>query len=171
MKALLFLFPFLINFSLVDLEKRTLLDGKIDMLVPTHFTEMPGDMLVKKYPGKSRPKFVLTDERGKTNLAFSILENPADSTVIDQYLNAVVSSYKQNFPTAKWIGNGIMRIGNKKAGFLKLVTDGQDQKIFNFVFLTDLEGKLLVGTFNCVEKDMEEWRPIGEQMVGSIDFK
>lgn len=144
---------------------------KLTCSFPLILQKCPAICWLKKYPGKSRPKFVLTDERGKTNLAFSVLENPADSTVIDDYLKAIVSSYKQNFPTAKWIGNGIMRIGNKKAGFLKLVTDGQDQKIFNFVFLTDLEGKLLVGTFNCVEKDMEEWRPIGEQMVGSIDFK
>jgi hypothetical protein len=171
MKLILFIFFLITDFANVDLEKRLLLDGKIEMLVPVQFTEMPGDMLVKKYPGKSRPKFVLTDERGTTNIAFSLLENPADSTVLENYLKAIVASYKQNFTTATWVDNGMMRIDGKKAGFLKLITDGADQKIFNFVFLTDLDGKLLVGTFNCVEKDMEEWRPIGEQMVGSIDFK
>jgi hypothetical protein len=171
MKTLLIIISTLFAFSFIDLEKRTLVDNRVEILVPKDFKEMSQDLINIKYPGKNRPKLILTDDGGTTNLAFSLLENPADSTLIEVYKDAIKTSYKNKFPTATWIAEGVTRVNGKKVGFLKLIADAQDQRIFNYLFFTDSEGKLLLGTFNCVEKNMKTWQPMAEQIISSLKVK
>ena len=91
--------------------------------------------------------------------------------MIEAYKDAFKASYKNKFPSATWISEGVTRINGRKVGFIQLITDALDQKIFNYLFFTDSNGKLLLGTFNCVEKDMKVWQPLSEQIVSSLKVK
>jgi hypothetical protein len=173
MKALIlsFLFLPLVTLLEIELEKRSLLDNKIEIRVPKEFVEMPKEMVAIKYPGQNKPKLILTNEATTTNLAFSLTSSEANPGLIKTYKDLFVQTYKTSFPSATWLSEGITEINGKQVGYLKLITEAADQKIFNYVFFTDLEGKLLIGTFNCVEKDMKVWQPVGEEMVESLRVK
>lgn len=155
----------------IDLEKRILVDNRIEILVPKDFKEMSKELISIKYPGNNRPKLILTDEAGTTNIAFNLLENRADSTLIETYKDLFTAAYKNKFPSATWISDGVTRINGRKVGFIQLITDGLDQEIFNYLFFTDSNGKLLLGTFNCLEKDMETWQPLSERIVSSLKVR
>ncbi len=155
----------------IDLEKRSLIDGKIEILVPKEFTEMDMKEVLIKYPGKNRPKLILTDESGTVNLGFSHADSPADSTMIKDYKDVMINSYKQRAPGTVFVGEGVTSIHGKKVGYFKMITQAIDQQIFNHIFLTDCEGKLLVGTFNCLQKDKAVWEPVAEQIVQSLRVK
>lgn len=124
-----------------------------------------------KIQGKNRPKLILTDESGTRNLGFSLLDSPADSTVIEAYKDGIRDFYKKTFPSATWIADGVTRINGKKVGYFKIITDAIDQRIFNHMFLTNCDGKLMTGTFNCVEKDIKVWESISDQIVSSIKVR
>lgn len=150
------------------LEKRTLLENKIEILVPKDFREMSQEHINLKYPTQNRPKYILTNEATTTNLAFNIMENRADSSMIDLYRGVFKAAFLKKFPDAKQVSDGAQQINGKKVGFLQLITTGKDQPIYNYIFFTDMEGKLLLGTFNCVEKDMPQWLPVSEEIVRSL---
>lgn len=156
----------------IELETRSLLNDKIEILVPKEFKEMSKELLDVKYPRtQNRPSYVLTDEGATVNVAFTHLPNAADKTVIEAYKNSIKSSYEKAFPTAVWKGDGVATINDKQVGYLKLITQAADQKVYNYLFMTDVDGKLLIGTFNCTEKLMPEWEEVGEKIVKSLKVK
>ena len=40
--------------------------------------------------------------------------------------------------------------------------------IFNIMFITPLEGKLLYGSFNCILEMQDEWEEIAMYCIGTI---
>ena len=158
--------------QVTELGKLSLLNDKIELLVPKEFRQMTQQMLDIKYPHtQNRPTFVLTNGDATINIAFNHLPNPADESVIESYKDNIKSSYQKSFPSAGWKGDGVMTVNGKKAGYLKLITDAKDQKVYNYIFLTDIDGKLLIGTFNCIEKLLPEWEAVSEQIVKSLKAK
>ena len=173
MKLLLAVFCLFINLQVeIELEKRSLLSNKIEMLVPKDFKEMSKEMIAFKYQGNNKPTFVLTNKEATVNIAMNILEgSPADSSVIENYETAVKNSFKNSFPDARWIDDGITTVNGKKTGYLKLITKALDQPIYNCLFITDIDGKLFICTFNCIEKVLPEWKYAADKMAGSFVVK
>lgn len=157
--------------TIKELEKRIILDEKVEILIPKDFKPMTAAMLDLKYKGANRPKLVFTDENGTVNIAFSLLPNAATPDQIEDYKNAIKNTYQQSFPDATWVGDGVRIINGKKTGYIKLVTNAIDQKIYNSIFITDCDGKLLIGTFNCTEKLLPDWKETAERIVASLKVK
>lgn len=157
--------------SVKELEKRTILDEKVEILIPKDFKLMTTEMLDLKYKGANRPKLVFTDENGTVNIAFSLLSNSAIPDQIESYKNSIKTSYQKSFPDATWVGDGIRMINGKKIGYIKLLTNAIDQKIYNSLFITDCDGKLLIGTFNCTEKLLPDWKETSELIIESLKVK
>jgi hypothetical protein len=153
----------------VVLEKRTLLNGKIEMLIPKEFKVMESDVLKIKYTGNMKPELVLTNENATTTIALTFIAARADSSLIQPYTENIMQTYKKGYPTATWHKNGVRSINGKKVGYIILSHDAQDKtKVFDYLFLTDVDGKLLVGSFNCEEKERTKWESVGEQIVTSL---
>ena len=41
-------------------------------------------------------------------------------------------------------------------------------KLYNLMFYLNVNGKPLMGSFNCLTKDMKYWRPVAVEMMQSI---
>ena len=155
----------------IELEKRSILNNKIEILIPKEFKEMSREMLDLKYKGKNKPTLVFTDEDGTVNIAFSHFSEKADEKMMEGYKNAFKASFKNSFPNADWKGEGVRLINGRKIGYLRLVTDAIDQKVYNSLFFTHFQGRLLVATFNCTEKLYPKWEKISEEIIESFVVK
>jgi hypothetical protein len=158
----------LLTFIPIELEKRKFLNDKVEILIPKDFKHMSAEVLDIKYKGKNRPTLVLTNEDATVNIALNILPNPANEDAIESYKNAVKSSFEKAFPVAEWKSDGVKVINGRKVGYLKLITNAADQTVFNSLFITHCEGKLLIGTFNCTEELLPEWQEASEKIVQSL---
>ncbi len=159
-------------FSLiVDLESKLLLDGKIELKIPHDFDLMKEDMLKVKYPMESRPTLVYTNESGGINVALNHTQNKADQDMITAYKDNLVQTFKSVYPSAKWKDSGVKEINGRKVGYMELVTPAMDTEIYNLLFFTDLEGRLLICTFNCTKKDIKDWTPVGKEIMNSLIVK
>jgi len=125
-------------------------------------------MLDFKYKGKNRPTLVLTDDAAAVNLGFNLLPNQASEDLIETYKNSVKASFQRSFPNAIWKSDGVRIINGRKVGYLKLLTEAIDQSVYNYIFITHCQGKLLVGTFNCTERRLAEWEESSEKIVESL---
>ncbi|MBK6966525.1 MAG: hypothetical protein IPH20_22165 [Bacteroidales bacterium] len=159
-------------FSLiVDLESKLLLNGKIELKIPEDFELMKEDMLKVKYPMESRPTLVFTNESGGINVALNHTQNKADQDMITAYKDNLVQTFKSVYPSAKWKDSGVKEINGRKVGYMELVTPAMDTEIYNLLFFTDLEGRLLICTFNCTKKDIKDWTPVGKEIMNSLIVK
>lgn len=159
------------NIQTIELEKKQLFSNKVELLLPKSFGIMPEEMLKLKYPGSNRPTLVYSDEDGTVNIAFNHTTSKAAQAQIETYKNVFVNTFKTTYPTAEWTGSGVKEINGRKVGFLELTTQAVDTKIYNYLFFTDLDGRLLICTFNCTVEKKPEWAEVAKKIVNSFTVK
>lgn len=167
-----FFFSALAAFSQgISLDDRLLLDDRISMKVPSGFEPMKEEMLRLKYPLENRPTLVFTNQTGSINVALNHTQHKADQEMITAYKDNLVQTFKNVYPSAKWKDSGVKEINGRKVGYMELVTPAIDTEIYNLLFFTDLDGRLLLCTFNCTKKDIKEWVPVGKEIMNSLIIK
>jgi hypothetical protein len=153
------------------LEKRKILNDKVEILIPQEFEVMSEEMMKFKYPSERRPTLVYTDKTGGINVAFNHTANKASQQQIEAFKDSFVSTFKNLYPSAEWKGTGVKEINGRKVGYIELMTPAIDTKIYNLMFFTDLDGTLLLCTFNCVDKKQKDWVGPAKQIMNSLTVK
>lgn len=154
-----------------ELEKRRIYRNRVEILVPKGFKDMPADMVSRKYPSANRPNVIFTDADGTVNVAFNHTTNRATQAQIETLKESLMASFKRAYPSAKWKGSGVTVINGRKVGYCELITPAADQNVYNLLFFSDLDGRLLLCTFNCVEKKLSEWQEPAQQIMRSLTLK
>lgn len=152
----------------VELEKKEVLQKKLQVLVPKSWKALPAMLIKTKYPGPQPPQEVFADTSGKLSLAFNHTDSKLLVSQLHTYSNVLKASLKKANPNAQWLQSGFIHVEGKEIGYFKLVTGQNGQKIFNQVFFTVLQGRLLLGTFNCTEIKLESWKLIADQIMYSV---
>lgn len=155
----------------IDLELKSLLNNKVQLKIPKTFTIMPEEIAKLKYPSQSRPSLIYSNESGGINVALKLTKSEANQQMISSFKDSFVKNFKSAYPSAEWKDSGLKTINGKKVGYIELVTPALDTDIYNLMFFTDLNGKLLICTFNCTKKDMEEWTPVAKEIMNSLEVK
>jgi len=169
---LLLLIPFC-GIAQTKLEKKSFLDGKLELLVPTYFKPMAADVLDAKYPDRNhQPNLVLTDNDAEVNIVISYVpQQPLQDDQMAAYKDFQISSLKRMHPDAKWLESGVKTVNGKNIGYFKFTSSGADQPVFNYYFFTNMNGKVLLLTFNCPEKLLPKWKDTVETIVSSLTVK
>ena len=155
----------------IELEKKLILDNKVEILMPKGWKPMSEDLIKIKYPGTRPPKLVYSDNSGAISLAFNHTESKANPDMLEKYKEVLKESLENAYPDAVWEESGIKEVNGKKMGFFRVITDTPNDKIYNYMLFTDFEGKLLICSFNCVEKRLKEWKPVAAEIMNSLSFK
>lgn len=155
----------------IELEKQSILNNKVEILLPKNFGVMPEEMAKLKYPSERRPTLIYSEETGSINIAFNHIASAATQQQIEAYKNSFVGTFEKLYPSAEWKGSGVKEINGKKVGYLEFITPAVDTKVYNLIFFTDLEGKLLMCTFNCVVEKQQEWVVPAQKIMHSITIK
>jgi hypothetical protein len=50
----------------------------------------------------------------------------------------------------------------------EFISQAIDTRVYNLMFLTELDGRMLLGTFNCTEALKVEWQSIGKEILLSV---
>lgn len=155
----------------IDLENKLLLKGKVELKIPKDFDIMSEELMKLKYPSDRRPTLVYSNESGGINVGLNLTQNQASQQQISAYKDNFVQTFKKVYPSAAWKDSGVRIINGRKVGYLELITPAADTDIYNLVFFTDMNGKLLLCTFNCTKKDMNEWAPTAKEIMNSLKIK
>lgn len=153
----------------IKLEKVRLCRGRVEVLLPEGFKDMPDYLAKKKYPSKHRPPIILMNENNLVNYTFHLMEKPLPWSQLEIAAKSFVKNLKLTMPQAKF---DELEFGERRQGKIAWITYESmaiDADIFNLVFLTAIEGKLLYGSFNCVLELKEQWKDIAMQSILSIE--
>ena len=155
----------------IELETKSILNDKVEILIPKGFAMMDDATKKIKYPTQRPPSFIYTNEEANVNVAFSETTSEATQEMLPEYLTVFVNSFKKAQPNAKWEGNGIVEINGRKVGYLELLTEAVDTKIYNLLFFTDVNGRLLICTVNATEKLLPIWKGPAQEIFKSLKIK
>jgi len=156
-------------FAFVEgLEPRVILDDKVEVLLPSEFEIMSEDMLTVKYPSGNRPTLVYTNESGTVNLAANHTVNQMTLAQLPGALGAFTQQFEQIYPTAQWYRKEMTKINERDFVVLELITPAVDTEIYNLMFVTSLDGRMLMFSFNCTTDLLGEWKSQGQQIMESV---
>lgn len=171
MKLLILVLLPVFVFSQPGLEKITLLNNKVELLVPKELKKMPNEMIASKYPKDKQPLLLLNDAKGKVNLIAYNTQQLVSEDQMTAYKNFQMESLQKNHPEMHLIGNGMKIVNGKKVGFLKFISKSKDLRVFNYYFLVSVDNKALMFTFNCLETLRSKWEKTANSMLASLKVK
>lgn len=152
----------------VELIKKRVLSERVEILIPKGFEVMSEQQMDFNYArAQSRPSVIYTNSK-EASLAFTYTDNTADQDMIDIYANNFYKTYSKQFKEAKWFGNGVKEISGRKVGYLELMKPELGHEVYQLIFFTDVEGKLLMCTFTCADRQKPEWETVAKQIMASV---
>ena len=151
-----------------QLEERSILGGKVDLLLPVDFALMDEEMLQFKYPYERRPTIVYTNPDASVNVAVNHTQNPVELADIPELHKAMEALFQNLYPSAEWFSSGLIQIDGKPFFMLDLRTPAVDTEIRNLMIGTSFEGRILLFTFNTTRELETTWVPIGNKILKSI---
>lgn len=154
----------------VSVVEQPLLDGKMSIRMPNLFFLMSKEIAALKYPSERRPTLIYTDDSSTINLAFNLTPHRLKEDGVAAFQENMIDILEQAQPSADWLDTEVIKIDEKTVGFLEIITPAIDGDIFNLMFFASIEGLALIGTFNCMEDDLETWRPVARAMMESLQF-
>lgn len=153
----------------IELHSVTLLNESLKVQIPREFKIMDSEMLNLKYPVTAkRPTVVYTDSIGEINVAFNHTKDNISAADVPKVQESILNQFKQA-PAITLISSDYRGINGKDFFIIKFYSPAVDAQIYNLMFGTELNGKLLMGTFNCTVKHLQEWQPIGDKIVNSLE--
>ncbi len=152
-------------------EKHKLLDGKILVQLPVDFKLMSTEMLEAKYPSGNRPTLVYTNEDGSINFAFNHTQNRITKEQLPEALPVFIKQFNTLYPQINWIKKELTTVNGNSFVVLEFITPAVDSKIYNLMYVTSLDDKMLMCSFNCLESQKTEWEQKAKESLNSVEIK
>lgn len=154
----------------ISFERRLLAKETITMMLPKDFVPMPPEIARMKYPSEHRPETILTEETGSVNLMFQYMDGEVDNTTIEIFRNQVFGMMKRVNSGIKEREMGAVDVAGVRIAYVEFSNNAMDGKLYNLMFYLSVKGKPLMGSFNCMTKDMKYWKTIAFEMMQSIEL-
>ena len=154
------------GFGQDSLVKKTFINNKVQLLVPKSFIEQSETTIAEKYPDPtSRPSVILADKEEFSSIKIIKMPQEVSDNEVARYKVFHMSNMKKEL-NLEWLGDGIKKINGKTIGYIKVIYT--DRKTFAYFFFTSMDGKLLLLTYNCVDKLWPALEKTAEKIVNSL---
>jgi hypothetical protein len=158
-------------YAQIKLDTISILEGRVKLLAPAELSQMSDEMWNFKYQKKPRPLMVLTDEDAEINLIAHMTPQHVLENQLEEFKDIQIEQLKQKLPDIFFLDSGVKLINGKNIGYFKFISQAIDQKVFNYFFFTIVDEKILLFTFNCIEKLKPRWQDTADKIVASLIVK
>lgn len=149
-------------------ERQFFAADSVSMMVPNHFVEMTKEEAKIKYPSEYRPERIMTDDTGTINLMFQYMEGETDPETMAAFRNRVFGLMKYANPGIKEREIGETYADGHRIAYVEFTSQALGGKLYNLMFYISVNGKPLMGNFNCMTKDVKYWQPVAREMMQSL---
>lgn len=157
--------------ELFEFESVQLFDHRMSVMLPKKFTDMPLEQAKIKYPMEQRPQIIKTNEKTDINFTFSLLEQELSNEHVAELNDYLYHVFKRAQPVNTYYEKKAEPLGENKIGWFDFKSHGLDHNIYNVMYCTPIDGKMLHGIFNSPIELAEVWKPVVLQVMQSIcDF-
>lgn len=155
-----------IKSELVHFSENRIFDGRMSVMLPESFVDMPEKYAKQKYPSEQRPQVIKTSLDTTVNFTFSLLDSAFEKAFIPEVLNQFKNILQKVNPAFIFYEQGVDV--ERKLGWFDFKSYGIDEQIYNIMYVTPVDGKLMHGIFNCQYRDIMEWKEAAKQVIFSV---
>ena len=152
--------------ELVHFKEVQFLDDKVSIMLPDTFVDMPHEIAKIKYPSEQRPQIIKMNDDASVNFTFSLYDTPFNERQIESALSQFQGIIHKVNPAL--IFYDVVILEEKNLGWFDFKSYGLDEQMYNVMYITPIEGKMLHGIFNCMYRDILEWKDAVRQVMLSV---
>lgn len=145
-----------------------LFDGKMELLLPDSFVDLPGKLAKIKYPSEYRPQIIKTNLLGDVNFAFNLFPQQVSSDQLSIAARTFAKMIKQMNPSTVFYDKATEDLGDTKLSWFDFKGYAMDGQLYYIYYVTSIGGNLLHGIFNCRMEDMQEYKEPAFLAIRSI---
>ncbi len=153
--------------ELMEFEYMEIFHNKMSIMLPTSFITLPSNLAKIKYMSEQRPQVIKTSLDTTVNFGFSMLDVTITFENIAELQKNAREVLKRLNPSLVFYESGIENNGIS-LGWFEFKSYGLDGNVYNLMFITIVDGKMVHGVFNCIYNDAVEWRDAARQMMYSV---
>ena len=157
-----------INERWIYFEERRFVGDRIAMMVPEDYKDLDESSIKIKYPSENRPQKILSDAAGSSNILFSYMDEPMKNDDAQTVRDGILEIMLRVNPGIKLQSTGLEVISDKNVAYIEFSNPTIDSKLYNLMFFMELDGKTLMGSFNCPTKSIKYWKNSAFEMMRSI---
>lgn len=150
--------PVKINNDFYEFEEAEFFDGALKMYIPNTFIDMPEEARRFKYPSESRPEIIKCNNTGAIAITLKLVNSPISDEYIEELKSMMKAITQRLNPSNIFFDEGILEVNEKKIGYFDYKSSAIDDFLYNFVFLLELQGNTLIGTFSCSYSEHKQWK-------------
>lgn len=147
---------------------RNLLDNRLSMSLPNNFTIMDDGVVRLKYPRLTKSSIVYSNSKSTVSIAIGLTEHQSTQAHLPEIKKTLDEQYSKSL--VQIISSSIEKINGIDFIKMEFMSSAVDGAIYNLMFITSVENRLIVGTFNCTEPLRNEWESKGKKMINSVKF-
>ena len=158
----------IIDEETIEFSERCILEEKVFMIIPTSFDIMVEEDIEVKYPLEDRPQVIFTNLDTSINITISqrrdqILQNDQ----VEALKNIIQDNVKEEHSDLKLIGDGVFCVEENNIAYFDFMSSAVDSEMYNLLYVLSLDSTLILGSFNCIQEYMADWKDIFLQMLQS----
>lgn len=148
--------------------QQQLFDGKLNITLPSGFEPITEHIAEKKYLYAQKPEVTFTGASGRVDLSLNLLKTAVRSEQLPTYLQKVKYMLRRTNPSILFFEIEQIKAVNSVALAMDFKSFSVGGPVYNLMFVTLLDGRLLLGSFNCPFDLWEEWRPVMLAIIETI---
>jgi len=161
---------FTVDRKKVEFERKVMIDDKLTIMLPADFVEMDTATAKLKYPSEQRPPIIFTDPSGFVNFWVSPTEEFMPEDEIENVRDQIFAMIRRLNPGIKPQESGVEIASEKKIAYIEYSNPVVDGKVYNLMFLFEMDKKMTMACFNCLTKDSKYWKKPMLEMLKSMEF-
>ncbi len=152
----------------IALGRRTVLGGKIDILLPVDSFEIGEEALKVKFPNMAMPNLFLTHATAGANLQVNHTMQPVEASQLGELGKQLAVAYRGMAVNGMLERSEIAQINGRRWFVIEFDAKQNGSNGKNITCVTPLENRMLLITFTTSIESAEQWLPIGKAITESF---
>ncbi|MBK6398264.1 MAG: hypothetical protein IPF75_08365 [Bacteroidetes bacterium] len=156
------------GYAQVELKQTSLLDGKIELLIPERLGYVQEEEFKKIYPSiAKKPSVVLINDAKNIELIIDYRpQYSMDNNAIDGPLDSQLEIFRKSFPQLKLLNREIKQVNKKNVGILEFIIPGKEY--YEYFFMSDIDSKPFIFSLRFPKTQSESWVKAADKILQSL---
>ncbi len=160
----------MVNMVPVTFAERTFLDGKVAIWMPEDFEELSEKEVEVSYPLGNKPDKVYANSYLDLAAGYHYTQHEIPEEYMGDFLKIAKLALERMGPKVRILSENVKKTQKHTIVSLEMISHTITESIYNIMYFTSLEGRVLLGFMNFNYKNRERYRPIAKEMLDSFHF-
>ena len=103
-------------------------------------------------------------------MAFTYTSTAVNETEIGDFTKEMVRVLRKTQKLQQWYGDGVKEY-QIPIGYCEFLSPTMNANVYNLMFFVSLDDRVVLCTFNCLDIEMKDWKPVAHQMMASTKIQ